>query len=449
MAKLPKVAWAACFFSLSLQTSMAQSSAADANTAAPDGPTWLLPSSKLNSQLPFWLRFSGEERLRPEGADGQNFASTGDGYVLNRFRFNMNLLPTSWLSFHFQVQDAHAFAKNAPAPPFQDTWDLRLAYVQIGETESDGVAIRVGRQELAFGDQRLIGISDWTNAARSFDAARLTFRQGKFSVDAFAASVVVLQDGQVGDHQAGNTLNGVYGEMRDVVPNSTIQPYFLWHRAPLQKMGNGTVATEGLGTSGVRWVGKLPAGWDYGTEMAWQRGSLGSDSVAAWAGHWGIGYTVDSAALKHLRYVAEYNFASGDSNAKDNVRGTFDQLYPSGHDKIELADQVGWRNIEHFRTGPEVPLTPKLKVAFKYSDMWLANSHDALYNASGNPVATRLNGTAGRWVGQEFDGTAVYALTKVSQIGAGYGYLLPGTFLQIATPGHSYTYPYLFYNTKF
>jgi hypothetical protein len=153
--------------------------------------------------------------------------------------------------------------------------------------------------------------------------------------------------------------------------------------------------------------------------------------------------------LKHLRYMAEYNFASGDSSSTDKVRGTFDQLYPSGHDKIELADQVGWRNIEHLRTGPEVPLTPKLKVSFKYSDMWLANSHDALYNASGNPIVTRLNGSAGRWVGQEFDGTAVYALTKVSQIGAGYGYLLPGTFLQTATPGHAYSYPYLFYNTKF
>jgi hypothetical protein len=428
---------------------MAQSAPAGGGAAIPSDPNWLLPTSKLNAQLPFWLRFSGEERLRPEGAEGQNFDSMGDGYLLNRFRFNMDLLPTNWLSFHFQVQDADAFAKNAPAPPFQDTWDLRLAYVQVGETESDGIAIRVGRQELAFGDQRLIGISDWTNVARSFDAARLTLREGKFSVDAFAASAVVLQDGQVGDHQAGNTLDGVYGEMRDVVPNSTIQPYFLWHRAPLQKMGNGTVAAEDFGTSGVRWAGKLPAGWDYGTEMAWQRGSLGSDGVSAWGGHWGIGYTVPSAKLKHLRYMAEYNFASGDSSSTDKVRGTFDQLYPSGHDKIELADQVGWRNIEHLRTGPEVPLTPKLKVSFKYSDMWLANSHDALYNASGNPIVTRLNGSAGRWVGQEFDGTAVYALTKVSQIGAGYGYLLPGTFLQTATPGHAYSYPYLFYNTKF
>ena len=36
----------------------------------------------------------------------------------------------------------------------------------------------------------------------------------------------------------------------------------------------------------MRLDGKLPAGLDYGIEMAVQTGSLGSDSIGAWAGHW-------------------------------------------------------------------------------------------------------------------------------------------------------------------
>lgn len=438
-----------CGFSVLTVVTAAAQSAGTANAVPGDTPAWLTPTDELNAQLPYWLRFHGQERVRPEGQDGQGFQPVGDGYLLNRFRFNMDVLPTTWLSVHFQVQDSEAFAKNSPAPPYQDTWNLRLGYAEVGDLEKYHAAFRVGRQELTFGDQRLIGVSDWTNAARSYDGYRATFREGKFSVDAFAASVVVLHDGEVGQHTPGNYIDGLYGEMRNVVPDSTIQPYFLWRRAPLQKMGNGQLATEDFGTVGVRWAGKLPGGFDYISETPLQRGSLGTNDVSAWAEHLVLGYAVPSALLKHTHYVLEYNFASGDGNSKDGVHGTFDTLYASGHDKIELADQVGWKNIQHFRTGPEVKLSPKLKVAFKYSDLWLANAHDALYNSSGTVVASRTNGTAGRWVGQEFDGTAAYAFSKITQIGGGYGYLLPGTFLQLTTPGHGYHYPYLFVNTAF
>lgn len=92
---------------------------------------------------------------------------------------------------------------------------------------------------------------------------------------------------------------------------------------------------------------------------------------------------------------------------------------------------MGWKNIQHLRTGPEWKLRKKVSVSFKHSDYWLANAHDALYNSSGNVVARRANGTAGRWIGQEFDGMASYSTNNKSEIGAGFGYLLPGTFLKM------------------
>lgn len=438
-----------CLFLASMGIGSAQTAR---NNAVPStDKSWLTPTDELNSALPYWLRFHGEERVRPEGVDGQAFTGgASDGYLLNRLRFDMDVLPVSWLKFDVQVQDARAIWKNpVAAPPYQDTWDLRLAYAEIGDLEKYHAAFRVGRQELVFGDERLVGISNWTNVARSFDGYRATVQDGKFRLDAFAASVVVLRDGEVGEHTPGNYIDGLYGQMQDVVPHSTIQPYFLWRRSPSQKLENGQLGNEHFGTTGVRWVGKLPLGFDYNTETAIQRGSLGTDGVAAWAAHAAIGHKIPAAALKQPRYVVEYNFASGDGNSKDGQHGTFDQLYPSGHNKLDLADQVGWKNIQHLRTGPEWKFTKKVSVSFKYSDYWLANAHDALYNSSGNVVARQANGTAGRWVGQEFDGMASYTTTKKSEIGAGFGYLLPGTFLKATTPGHSYSYPYLYYSTAF
>jgi alginate export protein len=77
--------------------------------------------------------------------------------------------------------------------------DLRLGYLELGDVERKPVSFRAGRQELAFGDERLIGSADWLNTARSFDALRGVFRWDGFRVDAFAASVVKIHDGQFND----------------------------------------------------------------------------------------------------------------------------------------------------------------------------------------------------------------------------------------------------------
>ena len=95
-----------------------------------------------------------------------------------------------------------------------------------------------------------------------------------------------------------------------------------------------------------------PARLDYNVEMDLQRGSLGPDSVRAWAGHWQIRETLPGSKTPHL--TAEYNYASGDADPADGIRGTFDQLYPTAHDKYGLADQVGWRNIHHVRIGFDI-----------------------------------------------------------------------------------------------
>ena len=157
-----------------------------------------LLSDPLNKELPRWLRFGGEFRSRVEGFTGGSYKpDTSDDYLLTRFRINMRIQATPWLKLFVQGQDAHVFGKNQnlPAAPFQDSMDLRQAYFEVGDTDKKWIGLRVGRQELAFGEDRLIGPSVWLNTPRHFDAAHLTLRHGKLRLDAFASSVVVVQDG--------------------------------------------------------------------------------------------------------------------------------------------------------------------------------------------------------------------------------------------------------------
>ena len=408
------------------------------------------PLDTLNHELPSWLRFGLEERVREEDFKGLGFRSSNDDtYVLQRFRLNLLVKPSNWLKFRFQTQDARVFWKNLKpyAPPFQDTWDLRIAYVELGDSEK-GLGLRVGRQEINIGDERLVGSTNWSNTARTFEAVRASYHWQKFRVDAFASSVVGLHDGQFGEHTPGNNLHGIFGGMENVIPNSTLEPYVLWRLSPRVKAELGPVGTLGFFTYGVRWVGKLPGHFDYAIETALQHGSLGPDQVSAWAGHWVAGYTFTQDSWKP-RFMAEYNYATGDGNARDGRRHTFDQLYPTAHDKYGLADQVGWKNIEHLRGGLELKPTAQLALGGKLSYYWLADPHDALYNTSNAVLARRADGTAGRYVGKELDFAGLYSFNRFVQAGGGVGHLFPGTFLKRTTPGHNLTFQYLFLETKF
>jgi len=440
---------------LALSSSLfAQQPAAQISAGKPLAPTTSTAQPLLmhvNKELPAWLRFSGEYRMRVEGFDGGAFKpDTRDAYVLSRVRLNMRVSPAYWMRFQVQAQDSQAFGKNVKpdGPPFENTIDIRQAYLEFGKAETPSVLLRVGRQELAFGEMRLIGHLNWTNTARSFDAARLTLQHKNYKVDLFSASVVNVREGTADKSSGGNDIHGAYGSITKVVPNATIEPFVFWRLARGTKTELGLPGKTDRKIGGVRFVGKLPASLDYNFEGAVEVGSVGADDIHAVASHAALGYTLKSFKKKP-RIFAEYNYASGDRTSGDGKQETFDQLYPTGHDKLGLADQVGWKNIHNLRGGIEYKATSKIALSGSYHSWWLASTTDALYNAAGAAIVRVANGSAGRHVGQEADVQMTYTLNATTSVGAGYANIFPGTFLKNATPGKQYRIPYLMLTYSF
>ena len=414
---------------------------------APPNDSFFQPASELNRNLPKWLQFSGSDRVRAEDQEDLGFKPNhSDFHVLNQLWLGVAIRPVSWLSFFGQAQDSRIFLNGVVAskPPYENTWDIHQAWVQLGDAEKYPVTVRVGRQELNFGEQRLVGAAPWLNAPRIFDAALATLRFSGVRVDAFASSVVNPVDGRMDHHKQGNPFYGLYSTFGKLIPKASVEPYLFWRLAPVgyaAPYANGSKGSLNEGTFGVRIAGNLPLRFDYGTEMARQDGSLGSKTIGAWAGHWTAGRTFE-APLKPRLFV-EYNYASGTANPSGNSIGTFDQLYPSGHDKFGETDQVGWRNIRDLRTGIDTKPLRRLTVSGIYHNFWLANAHDALYAATGAVVAKSLTGTAGTHVGQEADIEGLYKWNKAVQFGLGYGHVFTGEFLKKTTNGKDYSYPYV------
>jgi hypothetical protein len=407
---------------------------ASAQNAPPPPPT-----AFVNLDLPAWMRMGVEHRGRLEGFTGGGFnAENEDLYWLNRFRVTARISPRPWFTAAIQAQDARVEGRNGitAGAPFRDQLDLRLAYADIGHFDSGRVAVRAGRQELIFGDQRLVGHANWLNTARSFDGARVVVRRNKLRIDGFASSVVTTRADKLNDSGGGSYFLGTDAQAAILPFGGIVEPYEFVRKAPDLTSW----------TTGVRLAGKFSTKADYNAEMAVQRGSFGSDTISAWAGHWLVGRTIP-AWKKAVRVFAEYNVASGDETPEDGVRGTFDQLYPTAHDKYGLADQVGWRNIHHVRSGLEFRPAPKLTIGGAYHSYWLASATDALYSASGAVLARITAGAPERHVGQELDIQATYSPSARVQVTGGYAHLFTGAFLKQATPGRSYRAPFVMVTT--
>ena len=400
--------------------------------------------NRANDVMPSWLHLRGEFRERFEGFAHAGFTpGRDDAYWLSRLRVNAVVAPGRLVSATVQLQDARVAQKQIGpvAPPFRGPLDLRMAYADVGDTQKGALSLRAGRQELAFGEQRLIGHLNWTNTARTFDGIRATIRRSGYQVDLFGASVVRIQDSAFDKSGNGNRLAGAYGSISTLVPQAVVEPYFLWRADRGLRTESAATGDLDQRTIGVRFNGRLPAGLDYGIEMAGQTGSLGSDTVGAWAGHWQIRESF--ATPWSLRLIGEFNFASGDADAGDGQRGTFDQLYPTGHDKLGLSDQVGWRNIRHARAGVELTPVRGWPVSLSHHAWWLADRHDALYNAAGAAIARVAGGAASPYVGQELDVQLTRAVTPQISVSGGYAHLFAGKFLEQATPGADYSSPYV------
>ena len=63
--------------------------------------------------------------------------------------------------------------------------DVHQGYALIKELLTPGLSAKIGRQELSYGDQRLVSPLDWSNIGRSWDALKLRYAPGDFWVEGF------------------------------------------------------------------------------------------------------------------------------------------------------------------------------------------------------------------------------------------------------------------------
>ena len=402
-----------------------------------------------SAKLPRWLGVGVQIRGRVEAPSGTSaFNSSSDEYYLSRIRVDLAIRPVSWLKLFAQTQDARVGGYNSARAPttLYNPMDLRQGYIALDYEGVVHARLQAGRQELAFGGERVIGPADW-GMSRTFDAVDLMLDGGRAKVDLFAGSPVLIDNTRIDRHKPGEHLYGAYGSVRRVLPGMDVEPYLLFKQTLLIK-SETSIAGDGLVVSpGLRIFGKAPGRLDYTVEALLQRGSYSSDTVIAGAMSYVAGWTILEIPLKP-RISAEYNYASGDGAGKDGRRETFDQFYPSNHGYYGMIDQFGWKNLENWRMGFDCVPSKKLKLRADFNQFYLATVQDSLYNSAGSSAVLNRAATSNH-IGAEVNGVALYQWSKIWKFGAGYGHLFAGSYLKQSKLGFGYSYPYLMFVGNF
>ena len=415
------------------------------STAAPSAP-----ANPLQELLPGWLQIGGQARGRFDDPRGIGYnPDVSNGYYVERIRLDIMVRPLAQLRFYVQAQDSRAWGydNRAVMNSIQNPVDLRQGYVDYVSNESRGVQMRIGRQEMRLGAGRLVDSPDWSNVSRSYDAARLALFRPGVRVDFIAGSPVLIDQGRFDRHKAGEHLYVSYVSLTKVVPRGNLQPYLLARTSLNATAEIGKAGDAHLYTAGIRLDGKLPSRFDYAVEVAKQWGPWSDDRISAIGGTYSLGWNVRPAGWKP-RLTLDAHHASGDNNAKDGRRGTFDQMYAGNHGSLGATDQFGWKNMRMVKGGLEVIPCKKCKVSTDFREMYLATTQDGLYAGSGACSVLNRNATD-RHVGSEADVTVSYQFNRVWSAGVGVGRVFAGAYLVQSSNRGDYTYPYFAWSGKF
>ncbi len=162
----------------------------------------------------------GQIRYRAE-VDSISFlpGAEENWFSLLRSRLNVGIKPKEDVSIFMQVQDSRLYggenaslargSMDAKSPAL----DFHQAYFTIRKLFGSRVDVKVGRQELRYGSERLIGIRNWNNIGRSFDAAVASYKAKMFTLDLFTCKLVKNQGIVFSEN-----FRGAFGNIRFAEP---------------------------------------------------------------------------------------------------------------------------------------------------------------------------------------------------------------------------------------
>ena len=409
------------------------------------------------------ISLTGELRTRSE-VERQAGGSGSDLFTYLRARVGLRVDPSSDVRVMLQMQDSRVLGTEGnSAASAADVLELHQGYLEFARPwRGRQFAIRAGRQEVALGNERLVGVVNWSNLGRSFDGVLLSVAStqaatgastpavaGASTVAAAGASTVVspwtlTMFGATVDERGRR-----FGTLAGRTPSTdhTLAGLFVTRAlrngaqldATLLYDGNGSyrqysVADRGTIDARVRTMlplglrAELEGGWQFGHQQYKRTDSSAalSQQVRAWLA--GVRVGTRAAATRKAMVTVGADLLSGDATPANGRYSAFATLYGSNHAFYGLNDVIGdpaastrERGLVDMLATASMLLTPVVTLRGEVHRFTLATGAD---RPLGSEIDVLLPIRVGSAAGVEFGYSAFLPERGATTVGLGVAHKL-------------------------
>ncbi|MEM0968305.1 MAG: alginate export family protein [Verrucomicrobiota bacterium] len=286
------------------------------------------PAITLEDPRPLHLRFGGEGRVQFERFHHFDWdpANGSDGYWLQRYFVDADLTLTPRLRSFTQIGSSLVDGKEFPLSPVErDEFTVQQLFLEI---DARSTRIRMGRQEIRLGAQRLVGVREGPNVRRSWDGVRVLGEAEAWNWTAFYLRPVEDEPGVLDDSFFVDDTEfwGFYTTW-ETDRWWAMDLYYLG----LLRGGARYATAEGLEerhTLGTRLSGTRGK-WDAETEFMGQFGGIDGKALLAGSIAGDLGYTISDWPFVP-RLGLQASVSSGTRGDGESVE-TFSPLFPRGN----------------------------------------------------------------------------------------------------------------------
>lgn len=406
---------------------------------------WLDALKYISLGRPGWfVTLGGELREKFELLDQPGFGigpEDQNGYLLQRYLLSSDFHFANRFRFFTQLQSGLEDGREGgPRPTDLDRLDLHQGFLdwRIAGTESQGITLRLGRQELAFGSGRLIAPAEGLNLRRSLDGARIHIKKGKVDFNATALRLVLSKQGifdNVPDHT--QTFWGAGFIMpRPFWKIANIGVYYLGYDNKRSIFAKG-IGREIRETFGVH-IWKRTGPWDYDDEGLFQTGSFRGAPIRAWALSQDGGYTFGRLPL-HPRLGIRADITSGDKGPGHRALSSFDPLFSAVPVWSGPSALLGGTNLIDLTPSVRMKITPAFGLTLESSTFWRESRFDSAYTAFNTPLRPP-DPTASRYLATAPSATLSWQATRHSFYSIIYTHFFTGDYFAKARPDKNVNY---------
>ena len=393
------------------------------------------------------LDVGGEMRARYHSETnhrGLGLTGNDDDFWLSRVRLFANYRMTE----NIRVYGEYLYADSGgeefnPRPIEENRGEVQNLFVDARLTND--LTVRLGRQELLLGAQRLISPLDWANTRRTFDGARFLYQGDTWSVDGFFVHPLNRDFDAIDDANTDIDFFGIYASRKGTAFGD-LDVYYLGLNNDVLDFDYHTIGKRIYGTTDGGVMYEYENGYQFGTN------SNGSDHSAFFFTA-GLGkkfnFCTGCGPWEPTLWMY-YDYASGEEDFANVARGDdgFDHLFPLAHKYNGFMDLFGRRNLNDVNVLFTTPiLGPKVSLLLWYHYFFLAEATTP-YSVVMSPFNTTA-AAGSRDLGHEIDVLFNLKINPRNNVLLGYSYFNSGDYYSDTPAGIPHTGDAQFFYAQF